>query len=63
MSYFCYLQAADGSSPHFEALGAITADEAKIMASTILNMHDSAVRAEVRSETDDLVWELNREPA
>ena len=63
MSYLCFLHAADGSSTHMEALGATTADEAKIMASTILNRHDSAVRAEVRSEDDDLVWELNREPA
>ncbi|MBX7249334.1 MAG: hypothetical protein K1X35_09880 [Caulobacteraceae bacterium] len=63
MAYLCYLQAADGSSTHFEALGAVSADEARILACNILNSHDSAVRAEVRSEDDDLVWELNREPA
>jgi hypothetical protein len=63
VSYFCYLQSADGTSSHFEALGATSADEAKILASTILNSHDSAVRAEVRSEDDDLIWELHREPA
>ncbi len=61
MSYFCYLQAADGSSPHFEALNAVTPEEARILASSILSRHASAVRAEVRSEDDNLVWELSRD--
>lgn len=61
MSFFCYLQSADGSTPHFEALNAASPDEARALASSILKRHASAVRAEVRSEDDNLVWELNRD--
>ena len=61
MSYLCYLQSADGSTPHFEALDAQTLDEARLLAAAILGRHGSAVRAEVRSEDDRLVWELDRD--
>jgi hypothetical protein len=60
MSYFCYLESADGSRPHFEALAVPSPQEALRMASAILAKHDSAVRAEVRGENDDLVGEVRR---
>ena len=47
--------------PHLEALSASSPDEALALASSILRRHASAVRAEVRSEDDNLVWELNRD--
>jgi len=61
MSYLCFLQSADGTTPHFEALDAETPDEARILAANILGRHSSAVRAEVRSEDDNLIWELQRD--
>jgi len=61
MSYLCFLQAEDGSTPHFEALDAETPDQARRLAARILGRHASAVRAEVRSEDDNLIWELSRD--
>jgi len=60
MSYFCYLESADGSRPHLEALAVPSAREALQLASAILARHESAVRAEVRGENDDLIGEVSR---
>lgn len=60
MSYFCYLESADGSRRHLEALSAPDHQNALALASAILARHESAVRAEVRGEDDILVGEIRR---
>lgn len=55
MSYFCYLESADGSRLHLEALEAVSPERALALASSILQRHASAVSAEVRGADDSLV--------